>query len=118
MRKSLKKNVKKWSLSIVRMQFNADPHMDTHAHRPRRAISPAPASIQQHAYANLPLLASRIPGLNKNSCAINSTKPVYINTPALNESMMPETAEALAEFGLYVVRTPRPAAIPMGVVKP
>lgn len=38
--------------------------------------------------------------------------------PALNESSTPETMLAVALSGLYVVRTPSPAAIPMGVVMP
>ena len=38
--------------------------------------------------------------------------------PLLNASRMPETRFAVVLSGLYVSRTPRPAAIPMGVVTP
>lgn len=34
------------------------------------------------------------------------------------ESILPLTIEAVAVPGLYVDRTPKPAAIPMGVVRP
>ena len=38
--------------------------------------------------------------------------------PALKASRTPETMFAVAPFGLYVERTPSPAAIPTGVVMP
>lgn len=38
--------------------------------------------------------------------------------PALNESNTPLTIDAVAVPGLYVLLTPRPTAIPMGVVIP
>ena len=38
--------------------------------------------------------------------------------PALSESMTPLTIEAVVLPGLYVSRTPKPAAIPIGVVIP
>ena len=47
-----------------------------------------------------------------------STRPVYNRIPELNESRTPLTMFAVLLFGLYVVRTPRPAAIPIGVVRP
>ena len=38
--------------------------------------------------------------------------------PALSESKIPLTIDAVALFGLYEVLTPRPMAIPIGVVIP
>lgn len=45
-----------------------------------------------------------------------STIPVYSKIPALKESIIPLTMDAVVLFGLYVLRIPRPAAIPIGVV--
>lgn len=45
-----------------------------------------------------------------------STRPVYKRIPALSESMTPLTIDAVALLGLYVSRTPRPMAIPTGVL--
>lgn len=38
--------------------------------------------------------------------------------PELNESNVPLTIKAVGLFGLYVLRTPRPTAMPIGVVMP
>src|SRR6266702_1334032 len=88
------------------------------AHLPRRAMTPQPRNTQLSAYKSFLLLASRISRLNRNSCASSSTNPVYMRIPALIASRMPETAVARVEPGLYVVRTPRPTAMPSGVVMP
>jgi hypothetical protein len=47
-----------------------------------------------------------------------STSPVYISTPAEKESMTPLTIAAVVDPGLNELLTPRPTAIPNGVVKP
>lgn len=104
--------------------------------RPRRAMSPHPNIIDPSENASFVFVAVNISWLNKNSCAISykhhkirtvartsakirtSTRPVYIRIPALIESITPLTSDAVALPGLYVVRTPRPAAIPIGVVRP
>ena len=81
-------------------------------------MSAQPAHMHPTAYNTLPLLASRISRLKRKSCASSSTSPVYIKIPALVASRIPETILASALPGLYEVRTPRPAAMPMGVVNP
>lgn len=81
-------------------------------------MSPQPSIMHVSAYNNFPRLASRISWLNRNSWARSSTNPVYMRMPALRQSRTPETKVARVEPGLYVVRTPRPTAIPMGVVMP
>ena len=50
--------------------------------------------------------------------ARTSTRPVYSRMPELIESKMPLTIDAVVLPGLYVVRTPRPTAMPKGVVDP
>src|SRR6266852_2903788 len=94
------------------------PAREPYAHRPSSAMIPAPRNMQASAYKSFPRLASRISGLNKNSWARSSTNPVYSKIPALNESRTPETKVASVEPGLYDARTPRPTAIPIGVVMP
>lgn len=47
-----------------------------------------------------------------------STRPVYNRIPALSESSTPLTMEAVVLPGLYVLLTPRPTAMPNGVVIP
>lgn len=47
-----------------------------------------------------------------------STNPVYTKIPALTASSTPLTMLALALPGLYDSRTPRPIAMPRGVVMP
>ena len=49
---------------------------------------------------------------------VTSTIPVYMRMPELNESKIPLTIDAVVLFGLYEDLTPRPMAIPMGVVNP
>jgi hypothetical protein len=48
---------------------------------------------------------------------LTSTRPVYRRIPALNASRTPETALATALLPLYVPRTPRPMAMPIGLEK-
>lgn len=49
---------------------------------------------------------------------LTSTSAVYSRIPALSESKIPPTMLLVVEPGLYDVRMPKPAAIPIGVVHP
>ena len=43
---------------------------------------------------------------------------MYIRILALRVSRIPETRLAWTELGVYIMRVPRPIAIPIGVVTP
>lgn len=108
------------------------------AHLPKRAISPdqtsatlpiakytwvteyspAPKHIIPNAAITTLSFALLITLLNMNSCAINSTRPVYINIPALMLSNTPSTISPVCDPGEYVSLTPKPTAIDTGVDTP
>lgn len=50
-----------------------------------------------------------------NSCAMSSTRPVYSKIPAEMESNTPFVINVVSPPGGYVVRTPSPIAIAIGV---
>ena len=65
------------------------------------------------------IISQKVPQARaKKGSLLTSTKPVYISTPALSESKIPLTIDGVVLSGLYEVLTPRPMAIPMGVVIP
>ena len=80
--------------------------------------SPAPKHIIPKAAITTLSLAFLITLLNMNSCAINSTSPVYISIPALILSKTPSTMSPVCDPGAYVFLTPKPTAIDIGVDKP
>lgn len=112
------------------------PSFNAHAQRPRRDISPAPRIMHPREYSSFGRGWRCTSGLNTNSCARSSTRPVYRRMPALTASKQPLTADAVVLLGLYVVlqslcwcadywiglqvayRTPIPIAMPKGVVNP
>ena len=79
--------------------------------------SPAPKHIIPKAAITTLSLALLITLLNMNSCAINSTSPVYISIPALILSKTPSTTSPVCDPGAYVFLTPNPTAIDIGVDK-
>ena len=92
-------------------------HERFQAHFPSSAMIAAPRNVVTIINANR-LLSFVRRRSNRKSLASSSTRPVYIRIPALIESSTPLTTLAVKELGLYVVRSPRPMAMEMGVVRP
>lgn len=80
--------------------------------------SPAPKHIIPNAAITTLSRALLITVLNMNSCAINSTSPVYISMPALILSNTPSTMSPVCDPGEYVSLTPKPTAMDIGVDSP
>jgi hypothetical protein len=98
-----------------RSQTDPGRYLVNQAHFPSKAMMPAPRKTQINMNTSR-LLSFVRKGLKMKSLANSSTSPVYIKMPADMESRTPLTTFAVEEFGLYVVRTPRPIAMARGVV--
>ena len=89
-----------------------------YAHFPSKAINPAPRHMHANAVSVVERGLLRMSVLKRNSCAMSSTSPVYKRIPAETESNTPLMMSDEELPGVRRPRTPKPAAMAMGVDRP